>query len=115
MINDYDAPLKALADPQRFRVFWLLAHIDERICVAEAVDVLGASQYNASRHLSLLKRAHLVNSCREGKRVYYTLNHDGGAFIDALIAAAKTIPATEFACEILSCQRLLQLRHAAAN
>jgi ArsR family transcriptional regulator len=109
-MEDYIAALKALADPHRLRVFWLLAHIDRRICVAEAVQVLGASHYNASRHLSLLKKAHLVTACREGKRVYYTLNHDGGAFIDALLAASKTIPAERFAREILRCKSLLQLR-----
>ncbi len=111
-MDDYIAPLKALADPHRLRVFWLLARIDERICVAEAVEVLGASQYNASRHLSLLKKAHLVKACREGKRVYYTLNRDGGAFIDALIAATKTIPPEDFSREILRCKSLLQLRQS---
>lgn len=109
-MDDYIAPLKALADPHRLRVFWLLAHIDERICVAEAMVVLGASHYNASRHLSQLKNAHLVKACREGKRVYYTLNRDGGPFVDAMLAATKTIPPEAFACEILRCKSLLELR-----
>jgi hypothetical protein len=32
---NYAHVLQALADPSRLLVFWLLAHIDERICVAE--------------------------------------------------------------------------------
>lgn len=112
-MDNYIDPLKALADPNRLRVFWLLAHIDERICVEEAVEVLGTSQYNASRHLTHLKKALLVRACREGKRVYYTLNRNGGAFMDALLLAIRAIPPDEFACEILRCRSLLHLRQIA--
>lgn len=111
-MDDYIDPLKALADPRRLRVFWLLAHIDERICVAEAMDVLGVSHYNASRHLSQLKRARLVKARREGKHVFYTLNHEGGEFIDALLAAIRSIPPQGFECEISRCKDLLQLRRS---
>lgn len=104
--------LKALADPSRLRIFWLLAHIDERICVTEAMEVLGVSHYNASRMLSVLKQAGLVCYQREGKRVFYTLNKGGGAFVSALIAAVREIPAGGFELEISRCKQQLLLRQA---
>jgi ArsR family transcriptional regulator len=107
---DYAHVLKALADPSRLRVFWLLAHIDERICVAEAMAVLKTSHYNASRHLTLLKQAGLVLSQREGRRVFYTLNRSGSQFSLSLLAAVRTIPASEFGQEVQRCQRLLAIR-----
>lgn len=112
-MDEYIDPLKALADPHRLRVFWLLAHIDERICVAEAMEVLGVSHYNASRHLSQLKKARLVKAHREGKHVFYTLNHEGGEFIDAMLAATRAIPPQGFQCEISRCRSLLSLRQVA--
>jgi len=104
--------LKALVDPGRLRIFWLLAHIDERICVTEAMDVLGVSHYNASRMLSVLKHAGLVTYQREGKRVYYTLNQSGNPFIKALIVAVREIPAAGFEQEIARCRHQLCLRDA---
>lgn len=102
---------KALADPNRLRIFWLLAHIDEQICVTEAMDVLGVSHYNASRMLSVLKQAGLVRCKREGKRVFYTLHQSGDVFISALIAAVREIPATGFENEISRCHHQLLVRH----
>jgi ArsR family transcriptional regulator len=111
LANDHAvAALKALADPSRLRVFWLLAHIDERICVAEAMDVLGVSHYNASRHLGILKQADLVRAQRQGKWVFYTLNREGNPFIAGLIAAVREIPADDFAPEIERCRQRLDLR-----
>lgn len=107
---DYVDVLKALADPSRLRLFWLLAHIDERICVAEAMAVLGTSHYNASRHLTLLKQAGLVLAQREGRRVFYTLNKSGSLFISSLLAAVQSIPARQFGQEVQRCQCLLALR-----
>lgn len=102
--------LKALADPGRLRIFWLLAHIDERICVAEAMEVLGVSHYNASRMLSVLKTAGLVRYQREGKRVFYTLNSNDDPFVAALITAVREIPAAGFQQEIARCKQQLSMR-----
>lgn len=109
MENPVDA-LKALADPSRLRIFWLLAHIDERICVAEAMEVLGVSHYNASRMLSALKHAGLVRYQREGKRIFYTLNRTGDPFVAALIAAVREIPEAGFQQEIARCKQQLSIR-----
>lgn len=114
-MDGYIEALKALADPSRLRVYWLLAHIDERICVGEAMDVLGVSHYNASRHLSVLKQAKLVKAQREGKWVYYTLNREGDPFIDQLLATVRTIPSTDFQLEIQRCEHLLSVRECAGG
>ena len=66
----YTGALKAISDANRLRLFWLLVHIDERICVAEAMDVLGEAHYNVSRNLKILQKAGLVTAQKEGKWVF---------------------------------------------
>jgi ArsR family transcriptional regulator len=111
----YIDTLKALTDPSRLRIYWLLAKIDESICVAEAMEVLGVSHYNASRHLSILKQAGLVKARKDGKRVFYTLNLDNNPFTAHLLAAVREIPASGLKKEIQRCNRLLTLRTADCN
>lgn len=106
---------KALSDPGRLRVFWLLAHIDARICVTEAMNILGVSQYNASRHLAALKEAGLVRATREGKRVFYKLDPEGCAFGAGILAATRSIPAACFQSDIARCQALLAKRGEEEN
>ena len=53
MEEKYIDALKALSEPNRLRLFWLLVHIDKRISVAEAMDVTGDTQYNVSRNINL--------------------------------------------------------------
>ncbi|MHB0764747.1 ArsR/SmtB family transcription factor [Stutzerimonas sp. NM35] len=109
-VAGYAGAFKALADTSRLRIFWLLAHINERICVAEAMKVLGTSHYNASRHLTILKKAQLVVAQREGTRVFYTLNKAGNGFVLQLLAAVREIPAVGFEIEVERCKQLLALR-----
>ena len=62
---------KLLADPVRFRLLRLLAQ--DRFNVTELTGILGISQSGVSRHLGLLKDAHMVAEQREGGFVYYAL------------------------------------------
>ena len=110
MLATYVDTLKALADPNRLRLFWLLAQIDQRICVAEAMDVLGESHYNVSRNLKILLKANLVTASREGKWVFYTLNTEACAFNQQILAAVRAIPAEQFQSEIKRCQLRLAMR-----
>lgn len=64
----------ALADSKRLEIVALLLR-GER-CVCELTDVVGAKQPLLSFHLKTLKEAHLVNSRRRGKWMYYSLNYD---------------------------------------
>lgn len=110
MLASYVDTLKALADPNRLRLFWLLSKIDQRICVAEAMDVLGESHYNVSRNLKILLKANLVTASREGKWVFYTLNTDDSAFNQQILAAVRAIPAAQFQQEVKRCQLRLAMR-----
>lgn len=110
MDGRYVDALKALAEPSRLRVYFLLVQIDERICVAEAMDVLGESHYNVSRYLKTLLKAGLVTAQKEGKWVFYTLNKDDSAFFASLLEAVRGIPISEFTQEIENCKKRLAMR-----
>jgi DNA-binding transcriptional ArsR family regulator len=61
--------LKAMADPTRLRILHVL-EAGER-CVTAILGEVGGSQANVSKHLSVLRRAGLVEYRREGINVYY--------------------------------------------
>jgi DNA-binding transcriptional ArsR family regulator len=67
--------LRALAHPARME---LMAHIAARgpLCVCHLNDDLQYSQPVISKHLSVLRRAGLVESRREGRWVYYSVDED---------------------------------------
>jgi DNA-binding transcriptional ArsR family regulator len=67
--------LKAMADPTRLKILHSL-HNGER-CVSEILEAVGGSQANVSKHLSVLKRAGLVDCRREGLNVYYRIIDEG--------------------------------------
>ncbi|MCU0302770.1 MAG: metalloregulator ArsR/SmtB family transcription factor [Thermoanaerobaculales bacterium] len=67
--------LKAMADPTRLKILHSLHH-GER-CVSDILSSVGGSQANVSKHLSVLKRAGLVDCRREGLNVYYRIIDEG--------------------------------------
>jgi DNA-binding transcriptional ArsR family regulator len=67
--------LKAMADPTRLKILHSLQG-NER-CVSDILDIVGGSQANVSKHLSVLKRAGLVESRRDGLNVFYQISDDG--------------------------------------
>ncbi|KGJ48559.1 ArsR family transcriptional regulator [Clostridium sp. NCR] len=66
--------LKALSDETRLRILNILR--DGPLCVCEIEAILEISQSNASRHLSKLTNASLVNYYKEAKFIYYKLDHE---------------------------------------
>lgn len=64
--------LKALSEDNRFKIVKLLS--SKSLCVCEIEEKLAISQNLVSHHLSVLKKAGLVDDCRCGKNNYYTLN-----------------------------------------
>lgn len=64
----------ALSDETRLGILARLTH-GER-CVCELTDELDAAQSRLSFHLKVLKDAGLVTDRREGRWMYYSLNHD---------------------------------------
>jgi len=62
---------KALGDETRLRIVALLSHGELCVCHLEAA--LQLAQPTASRHLSVLRAAGVVDSRRDGSWVYYRL------------------------------------------
>ncbi len=62
---------KALGDDTRLRIVALLAHGE--LCVCHVQEALGLTQPNASRQLSVLKNAGIVESRRQGTWTYFRL------------------------------------------
>jgi DNA-binding transcriptional ArsR family regulator len=67
--------LKAMADPTRLKVLHSLQG-GER-CVSSILDLVGGSQANVSKHLSVLRKAGLVASRRDGVNVFYRITDPG--------------------------------------
>ena len=65
---------KALADDTRQRILVMLT--DEELCVGDIVEAFDISQPTISHHLNVLKQFGLVTSRKEGKQVFYTVNHE---------------------------------------
>lgn len=62
----------------------------KRINVTDLYVKLRLEQSVASQHLAILRKAEVVNTEREGKTIYYSINYDQikkiAAFVDNLIA-----------------------------
>ncbi len=65
---------KALGDETRQRILVML--LDGEKCVSDIVAEFDMSQPTISHHLNVLKQFNLVISRKEGKQVYYAVNHD---------------------------------------
>ena len=65
---------KALADETRQKIMGLCCC--KWLSVGEIVEGLNVSQPTVSHHLSILRSAGLVDSRREGKQVFYSLNQE---------------------------------------
>lgn len=82
------AGLKAVADEKRLRIIALLAG-GER-CVCELQKSLDAGQSLLSFHLKSLKDAGLVTDRRDGRWVYYSLDRQALAELEAFFHEAST-------------------------
>ncbi len=60
---------RALSEPTRIHLFWLLCHHQE--CPANLAVLLGLSPSNLAHHLKEMKNAGLLESRRMGKEVHY--------------------------------------------
>jgi len=68
------ATFKALADPTRVRIVSVLAQTE--LCVCDLAATLGMTQSAVSHQLSLMREMRLVQSRKEGRMVYYTLDDE---------------------------------------
>ena len=62
---------KELSHPKRL---WMVEQLfDAERCVCEFVEVLQLDFSTVSKHLSILKQAHVIEDDKRGKNVYYNL------------------------------------------
>jgi ArsR family transcriptional regulator len=81
-LDQISAALKALADPNRLRIFERLTRGDS--CNCELRDELGLAPNLLSHHLNVLSKAGLIQSRRDrvdGRWIYYAVDADT---VDAL-------------------------------
>lgn len=74
-LDTASALLRAIAHPLRLSI---LSFIDKKkiINVNKIYNTLGLEQSITSQHLRILRNAELVDTKREGKFIYYSLNYD---------------------------------------
>lgn len=106
----YIDALKALSDPTRLRLFWLVVDAGQRINVAEAMDIIGDTQYNVSRNLKMLHKAGLLTLEKKGKWVYYTLKEQSAPHCQALVNSVKFLPKETFSDVTTRCMMRLSMR-----
>jgi ArsR family transcriptional regulator len=71
-LREYTIVFKALADKNRARILKMLE--ERELCVCQIMIVLGLKQPTISKHLSILRRAGLVESRRNGTWIFYRLS-----------------------------------------
>ncbi len=76
--------LRAVNHKLRQRIIELLEE-NERMTVTEIYIKLRLEQSVASQHLAILRRAGVVNTERQGKYIYYSLNNERLSQISRLI------------------------------
>lgn len=68
--------IKALADPTRLKIVYILSKTDE-LCVCQIIETLNKSQSTISHHLNILKKAKIVDWRKKGQWIYYSLKNPG--------------------------------------
>lgn len=67
-MNDLLNIMRALADPTRLRIVFLILHME--LSVGELVQILGQSQPRVSRHVRILDEARILDRRKEGSWVF---------------------------------------------
>lgn len=67
--------LRAINHKLRQQILRLL-HQNEKMTVTEIYVKLRLEQSVASQHLAILRKAGFVNTVRDGKFIFYSVNHD---------------------------------------
>jgi ArsR family transcriptional regulator len=94
-MNDFILMTKALADQSRIRA--LLALEGRELCVCQIIELLELAPSTISKHMSILKTAHLVQSRKQGRWNYYRLAGEDAPeqvreALDWVLRSLKTSP-----------------------
>lgn len=73
-INNLTKMFKALSDPTRARIIYILSQ--SPLCVCDISTILDMAQSSTSHHLRVLRDTNLVKFKRDGKLVIYSLDDD---------------------------------------
>lgn len=83
---------KAFADPTRLALASALARGGE-LCVCDLSWIAEKPENLVSHHLRALRKAQLVETRRDHKVVFYSLNARGRVLVDGLLSRAERPPA----------------------
>lgn len=72
--RDMAETFKALSDPARVRILYLLSQ--DELCVHDLAAMLEMGQSAVSHHLKILRLMRLVRTRREGRSIFYALDDD---------------------------------------
>lgn len=67
----YSTKLKALSDPTRLKILYLLS--DDELCVCEIINALDKPQSSISHHLNILKNSGFIKGRKDGVWIHYSL------------------------------------------
>ena len=76
--------LRAINHPLRKKMITMLED-KRKMTVTEVYDILKIEQSVASQHLAILRRADIVNTKREGKFIFYSVNKRRIAEVTSLV------------------------------
>ena len=88
-MSDPETIFKACGDATRLRILALLQ--GNELCVCEIEAALSLSQPNASRSLTILKNAGIIQSRKQAQWTYYKISDDFSAQYPELSTALKKI------------------------
>jgi len=96
-INALASQFKALSEPVRLRILYLLLETKE-ICVCDLMGSLDLTQSVVSRHLAYLKNQHYIESRRDATWVYYKIKPVQSEIISQVLSSllAHGRASTEF-------------------
>ncbi len=107
--------LRALSDATRLRLIALLEK--DELSVHEFQEITGMGQSRISTHLGLLQSGGLVQSRRDGKRIFYRLNpgaqQEGRDFLKLALQGAKELP--DCSADQINLKRILKRRQQQAQ
>lgn len=72
--SNMSAFLKVLADPTRLKIATAL--LSSELCVCDIASVVGMEHSAVSHQMSVLRKANVVNTRRDGKVIYYSLSDE---------------------------------------
>ena len=79
MWNNIDSKLitevfSLLWESNKLNIFVML--IEKELCICEIIEKLNMKQNMVSHHVGILKRAWILNSRKDGTKVFYSINQE---------------------------------------